>query len=161
MCTSEVRTATAGCLRSTPGGLGKGRGQPCSAPALLCLPRPAGHSHWAAAWCGHSGKACTRGTFPRLPGPLPAGPGVVQLPLRRSRLLEPWSRLPIPPVTASFVLCVASEQPAGRNYGLRVFRAVAADQHYSRLTHKGQGIFFFFPVQFFGLELMQWTGSAA
>lgn len=125
-------------------GWGKEKHSPAVLPALLCLHGRldtllgllrAGDTHLRLA-LGASFEAA---------GPLPAGAGLVQLPLRESRLLdalEPSANSN--PVTTSSTLCVASEQPAGCNYRLRVFRAVAADQHYSRLTHKGQGILFFF-----------------
>lgn len=48
----------------------------------------------------------------------------------QSRLLDTLEAANSSPVATSFTLCVASEQPSGCNYRLRLFRAVvAADQH--------------------------------
>lgn len=165
MSTSKVRLAIAGYTGLTSGGLGQGRGQPCSAPCTAGPPsRPVSPSARAAAQC----EILLYGSHSEdLLGP----PQGCSPPTSWAVQLAPWESQALSaleptvgssPVTTSFTLCVASEQPAGCNYRLGLFRAVLllADT-YSRLTHEGEGILFSnvdFQAQAFAL---QWTGSAA
>lgn len=151
MSSSEVRLAIAGY---TGWILGQGRGQPCDAPCTAVPPSlPASPSAQAAAPCENSPYGsrfsgdvlgnwphgsrssggllgASRGCSPPTPGSSAGSSG------------EPAARrlgadCDSSPVTTSFTLCVASEQPAGCNYRLGLFRAViAAGQHVQQVDSR-------------------------
>lgn len=90
------------------------------------------------------GFTSSQGIFLALLGVLLPTPRVVQLAPWESRPLGAWEPpLDSSPVTTSFAPCVASEQPAGCNYGLGLFRTVAADQRVQQVdSRRRRGSFF-------------------
>lgn len=118
-------------------GWGKEEGSPAVLPAPPSP--PASPSAQAAAQCENSAYSSHSGDLSGAPRgcSLPT-PWAVQLAPRESRPLSSF------PVTTSFSLCVASEQPAGCNYRLGLFRAViAAGQHIQQVDSRRRRDSFF------------------
>lgn len=129
----------------TPGWPRVGWGKEEGSPAVLPAPRYLLHGQRARLLRLLRGvktqpTARARGSVRCSLGVLPASPRLVRLaPLRA---LEPTVNSS--PVTTSFTLCVASEQPAGCNYRLGLFRAVAAaDQHVQQVDSCRRRDYFF------------------